>query len=158
MREVQPVLDRNCVSCHDGSPKGAAPGLKGGEPLKDWSTQLSGHWSGGGKFTTSYWELQRYVRRPGIEGDRRMFTPMDYHFSTTELGQLLRKGHHGVKLDAEAHERLAAWVDLNAPFYGTWGEIPQFSGGYGELRGEMLERDRAGGRIAPPLCADGTIP
>lgn len=138
VREVQPVLDRNCVSCHDGSERGAKPSLKGGEPLKDWSTQLSGHWGGGGKFTTSYWELQRYVRRPGIEGDRRMFTPMDYHFSTTELGQLLRKGHHGVALDAEAYERLAAWVDLNAPFYGTWGEIPQFSGGYGSLRCEMV--------------------
>lgn len=138
VREVQPVLDRNCVSCHDGSEKSAAPSLKGGEPLKDWSTQLSGHWGGGGKFTASYWELQRYVRRPGIEGDRRMFTPMDYHFSTTELGQLLRKGHHGVQLDTEAHERLAAWLDLNAPFYGTWGEIPQFGGDYGKLRCEML--------------------
>jgi formylglycine-generating enzyme required for sulfatase activity len=132
------VLDRHCVSCHDGSPAGAAPSLKGGEMLADWKTQLSGHWGGGGKFTASYWELQRFVRRPGIEGDRRMFTPMDYHFNTTELGQLLRKGHHGVVLDKESHERLAAWVDLNAPFYGTWGEIPQFSGGYGNLKCEQL--------------------
>ena len=138
VREVQPVLDRHCVSCHDGSSEGATPSLKGGEMLKDWQTQLSGHWGGGGKFTTSYWELQRFVRRPGIEGDRRMFTPMDYHFSTTELGQLLRKGHHGVALDTESHERLTAWVDLNAPFYGTWGEIPQFTGGYGNLLSSQL--------------------
>jgi formylglycine-generating enzyme required for sulfatase activity len=168
VREVQPVLDRYCVSCHDGA--GSAdfqsavspisnrqgsgiheassglqardtadcksalqggrprvpPDLRGGIMLTNWSTQLAGHWSGGGKFTTAYWELQRFVRRPGIEGDRRMFTPLDYHFSTTELGQLLAKGHHGVQLDAESWERLAAWVDLNAPFYGTWGEIPQF--------------------------------
>jgi formylglycine-generating enzyme required for sulfatase activity len=138
VREVQPVLDRNCAGCHDGSAEGAKPSLVGGVPLTNWTTQLSGHWPGGGKFTTSYWELQRYVRRPGIEGDRRMFTPMDYHFSTTELGQLLRKGHHGVALDAEALERLAAWVDLNAPFYGTWGEIPQFAEGYGHLKCEQV--------------------
>jgi len=143
VREVQPVLDRHCAGCHDGTERGAKPSLIGGEPLEGWSTQLSGHWRGGGKFTASYWELQRYVRRPGIEGDRRMFTPMDYHFSTTELGQLLRKGHHGVALDAEAHERLAAWVDLNAPFYGTWGEIPEFSGGYGNHRCEMLSKATA---------------
>jgi formylglycine-generating enzyme required for sulfatase activity len=31
-----------------------------------------------------------------------------------------------VELPLEAWERLAAWADLNAPFYGTWGEIPQF--------------------------------
>lgn len=138
VREVQPVLDRHCVPCHNGSPAGPAPPLRGGEPLTDWRTQLSGHWPGGGKFTTSYWELQRFVRRPGIEGDRRMFTPMDYHFNTTELGQLLRKGHHGVILDNEGHQRLAAWVDLNAPFHGTWGGIPAFTNGYGHLQPDQL--------------------
>jgi len=131
VREVQPVLDRHCVSCHDGSDRAAAPTLKGGETLTNWTSQLSGRWDGGGKFTTAYWELQRFVRRPGIEGDRRMFTPMNYHFSATELGQLLRKGHHGVELDAESHERLVAWHDLNAPFYGTWGEVPEATNGYG---------------------------
>ncbi|MBI5388017.1 MAG: SUMF1/EgtB/PvdO family nonheme iron enzyme [Verrucomicrobia bacterium] len=125
VREVQPVLDKYCVSCHDGS-KTNPPSFRGGEWLTDWQTQLAGHWGGGGKFTKSYFELQRFVRRPGIEGDRRMFTPLEFHFSTTELGQILRQGHHGVAQDAEAWERLAAWADLNAPFYGTWGEIPQF--------------------------------
>ncbi len=145
VREVQPVLDRHCVACHDGKPPRAkpAPGrefpdLTGGRMLSDWDSAMPGHWPGGGKFTRAYWELQRFVRRPGIEGDRRMFTPMDYHFGTTELGQLLRKGHHGVSLDAESHERLAAWADLNAPFFGTWGEIPGFTNGYGHLKGEQL--------------------
>lgn len=125
-REVQPVLDKYCVICHDGG-QTAPPNLKGGRPLTDWSSQLAGRWDGGGRFTHAYFELQRFVRRPGIEGDRRMFTPLEFHFSATELGQLLRTGHHGVALDPEGWERLAAWADLNAPFYGTWGEIPQFS-------------------------------
>ena len=125
VREVQPVLDQFCVGCHDGS-KPDRPCLKGGEALTDWSSQLAGRWVGGGKFTQSYFELQRFVRRSGIEGDRRMFTPLEFHFRTTELGQLLGAGHHGVQLDPEAWERLAAWADLNAPFYGTWGDIPQF--------------------------------
>ncbi|MCX7824543.1 MAG: SUMF1/EgtB/PvdO family nonheme iron enzyme [Verrucomicrobiae bacterium] len=129
VREVQPVLDRYCIGCHDG--RQAQPTLKGDEMINDWKSVHPGHWSGGGKFTKSYAELHRYLRRPGIEGDRRMLSPMDFHFSTTELGQMLRKGHHGVRLDAEAWERLAAWLDLNAPFYGTWGEIPQFKQGHG---------------------------
>lgn len=145
VREVQPVLDRYCVSCHDGQASDRPPShgrelpdLRGGQALSDWQTQMPGNWPGGGKFTRSYWELQRFVRRPGIEGDRRMFTPMDYHFGTTELGQLLRKGHYGVALDRSSHERLAAWADLNAPFYGTWGEIPQFTTGYGHLECQQL--------------------
>jgi formylglycine-generating enzyme required for sulfatase activity len=137
VREVQPVLDKYCVSCHDGSKLGQ-PFLKGGEMITDWNTKMAGHWGGGGKFTKSYAELHRYLRRAGIEGDRRMLSPLDFTFSTTELGQMLRKGHHGVKLDAEAWERLAAWLDLNAPFYGTWGEIPQFTAGYGPLLCEKL--------------------
>lgn len=136
VREVQPVLDKYCVGCHEEERTGhegrlasakEPPSLKGGQWLKDWSSQLAGRWVGGGKFTESYYQLQRYVRRPGIEGDRQMFPPLEYHFSTTQLGQLLAKGHHGVTLDRESHERLATWVDLNAPFYGTWGEIPPFN-------------------------------
>ncbi len=138
-REVQPVLDKYCVSCHGSTPLTAGgstaltagdgtrtnrPNFKGGIPLAGWTSQMAGHWGGGGKFTTAYWELQRYVRRPGIESDRGLFTPLEFHFSTTELGQLLRKGHHGVQLDAEAYSRLVTWADQNAPFYGRWGDVP----------------------------------
>lgn len=93
VREVQPVLDRYCISCHciqkkladtavAGGPGGPGrvfqlPNFTGGVLLTDWSTQMAGHWGGGGKFTTSYAERHRFVRRPGIEGDRRMFTPLD---------------------------------------------------------------------------------
>jgi hypothetical protein len=121
VREVQPVLDKYCVSCHNEKHK---LDLRGGRPLTGWSTQMAGRWANGGKFTQSYWELQRYVRRPGIESDRPQLTPMDFHFSVTELGQRLRGDHHGVKLDAESWDRLVTWADLNAPFFGRWSDIP----------------------------------
>jgi hypothetical protein len=123
-REVQPVLDRHCVQCHAGEPGHAEPDLKGGTMITDWSSQIAGNaGANGGKFTTSYAELHRFIRRPGIESDLRMLSPMDYHFSSTELGQMLRNGHHGVELDEESHQRISTWADLNAPFHGTWGEI-----------------------------------
>ena len=50
VREVQPVLDRYCVSCHGGE-KNEVPFFKGGVPLTNWTSQLSGRWTGGGKFT-----------------------------------------------------------------------------------------------------------
>jgi formylglycine-generating enzyme required for sulfatase activity len=123
-REVQPVIDRYCVHCHSGGDGQAEPYLKGDRMIDDWSSQISGNAKeSGGRFTASYAELHRYIRRPGIESDMRILSPMDYHFSTTGLGRMLRDGHHGVKLDRESFERVVTWSDLNAPFHGTWGEI-----------------------------------
>jgi formylglycine-generating enzyme required for sulfatase activity len=36
---------------------------------------------------------------------------------------MLEKGHHEVKLNAEAWDRIATWIDLNTPAHGTWREI-----------------------------------
>ncbi len=124
VREVQPVLDRHCTGCHAGGEDHAEPYLVGDRRIDDWSSQISGNARrDGGRFTVSYAELHRYIRRPGIESDMRILSPMDYHFSTTELGRMLREGHHGVDLDPESFERLVTWADLNAPFHGTWREI-----------------------------------
>ena len=70
----------------------------------------------------SYEALHRYVRRPGAESDYHLLPPLEYHADTSELVQLLRKGHHGVELDAEAWDRLFTWIDLNVPYHGNWGE------------------------------------
>ena len=107
-REVQPVLDRHCVGCHDGKKAG----------LPDFRRGLKG----AGNFDASYLALMPYVRRPGPESDFHVLSPMEYHVSTSELFQILRKGHHGVELDADAWSRLTTWVDLNIPCHGTWGE------------------------------------
>jgi formylglycine-generating enzyme required for sulfatase activity len=107
-REVQPVLDKSCVGCHDGGKPGRPdfrPGLKGD-----------------GNFDASYLALAPFVRRPGPESDFHVLSPMEYHVSTSELFQMLRKGHYGVVLDDEAWSRLTTWVDLNVPCHGTWGE------------------------------------
>ena len=110
-REVQPVLDRYCVSCHDvyrdrpDVPMGAAAAAYN-QP-----------------FPPSYLELRRHVRTPTMESDMHLLTPGEFHADTPELFQLLRAGHHGVNLDAESADRLATWFDLNTPGHGTWEEI-----------------------------------
>jgi formylglycine-generating enzyme required for sulfatase activity len=126
-REVQPVLDRYCAGCHrpeagERFRPDAMPDLRG-IPVKGWASSSPGN--GGadsGHFSVAYAELACYVRRPGIESDIHMLTPMEFHADTTELVQMLSKGHHGVKLDQEAWDRLVTWIDLNAPYHGTWTE------------------------------------
>jgi hypothetical protein len=38
----------------------------------------------------------------------------------SKLVQALRKGHYDVKLGREDFDRIATWVDLNAPYYPTY--------------------------------------
>jgi formylglycine-generating enzyme required for sulfatase activity len=126
-REVQPVIDEHCVSCHNGQPRADGPhicDLRGSVMLTNWSSVTPGN--GGvhaGKFSVGYDALVRYVRRPGIESDYHMLMPMEFHADTTDLVQMLKAGHEGVQLDEESWDRLVTWIDLNCPYHGTWGEI-----------------------------------
>jgi formylglycine-generating enzyme required for sulfatase activity len=85
-------------------------------------------------FTSSYVALHPYVRRPGPESDYFLQKPLEYHAGTSELVQLLEKGHYNVKLDAEAWDRLNTWIDLNVPDHGTWSEYRKIAKDYHERR------------------------
>ena len=115
-RELQPVLDRKCVGCHNGSTK-AVNAL--GEKIPNFAYNPKLGW---GRFSESYLALHPYVRRNGPEGDYHVLTPLEFHVSTSDLYQILKKGHHGVVLSPEEWDRLITWVDLNVPYYGTWTE------------------------------------
>ena len=117
LREVQPVLDKYCAGCHDGKKK---------DRINLADARLGRF--GDGNFMQnamprSYFELQMFVRRPGPEGNLHLLTPLNYHADTSELIQMLSKGHHNVKLDAEAWDRLITWIDLNAQAQGSYGEM-----------------------------------
>ena len=88
MGEVQPVLDRYCVGCHDGTTTNS-PDLRA-KKEKGW-----------GGFDPSYIALHPYVRRPGPENDYHLPMAFEWHADTSELIQMLKKGHHNVQLSAE---------------------------------------------------------
>jgi len=132
-REVQPVLDKYCLSCHAASkPEGAAltvthngktlPYLGGDVMLKGWTTKHHGRGKGG-KYTVSYFNLFRYTRHTGEESEMKLLTPLEFHADTCELIMMLEKGHHGVTPDEEAMDRLVTWIDLNTPYHGRWSTI-----------------------------------
>jgi len=108
--EVQPVLNKFCVGCHNGQPRN-------GKTIHNFTAAPD---RVAYKSDKAYMALQEYVRRPGPESDSHLTTPMEYHASTSMLIRILKKGHHNVKLDREAWERLYTWIDLNAPHRGKW--------------------------------------
>ncbi|MBT3194790.1 MAG: SUMF1/EgtB/PvdO family nonheme iron enzyme, partial [Verrucomicrobia bacterium] len=132
-REVQPVLDAYCISCHDGSREMDANGRD-----KQGRYTAANRIIGTGRSPTktfreagipdlrnpkkAYEAIHPFLRRNGPEGDYHLLTPLEFHANTSELFQMLEKGHHNVNLDAEAWDRLQTWADLNVPRVGTWSE------------------------------------
>lgn len=100
--EIQPILDRACIACHNGE---KAFDLRGGK--KD---QFG--------YGTSYLNFHPYIHRQGGEGDMVVLQPYEYHPNTSELIRLLKRGHHNVKLTEKEWRTLYNWIDYNAPDKG----------------------------------------
>lgn len=156
-REVQPVLDSHCVSCHDGQQ--AMPDLRPEEMVENqrsWpigypdrlTPEMKRDTGGRMTYTPAYDALIHYIRRPGIEDDVSLLTPGEYHADTSPLIQMLRKGHQGVQLDEEDWDRIVTWIDLNGPCHGTWGDVYPIPNNGHKRRMEL--RARYGGPPADP--------
>lgn len=97
--DVQPVLDRACIACHNNE---KAFDLRGGK--KDPKG-----------YGTSYLNLHPYVHRQGSEADMAVLQPYEYYANTSELIRLLKKGHANVQLTDNEWKALYNWIDYNAP-------------------------------------------
>ncbi len=124
--DVQPLLDRHCVRCHDGSPAGeSSSGAEGqivksppdlrGEPTDTFSRSYEAilqnqwvntiqEWNGGD------WAMRHAEAAP----------PYTYGSHRSRLIELIRNGHYGVRLDPDEAIRLVTWIDCGAPFYGSY--------------------------------------
>jgi hypothetical protein len=121
-RLIQPILDRHCVRCHDGS-AGAdkSPVVLTGE-IDGW-------------FSKSYNNLKPYLYWPSDDVTR----PGKLGADISPLAEVLVGKAHGkyVQLPDDAVRRFYLWMDLNVPFYGTYEEAD-------------LQAQRQGLAIAPP--------
>jgi hypothetical protein len=126
-REVQPVLDKHCVGCHHGGT--LLTGRDGGKVADltlrpdEVAILKSGVADPAAHFPPAYYQLMRFVRNATLESDLHMLVPYDVHADQTRLVQLLKKGHHGVNLDAEGWDRMITWIDMNIPAHGSWKDI-----------------------------------
>lgn len=98
------VVKKYCIDCHDGT-KDDRPSFADAK--------------------SAYDNIHPFVRRPGPETDMDVLPPYEYHASTSELIQMLEKGHYNVELDDEAYRLLVNWIDFNAPWRGKWGNEPE---------------------------------
>ena len=108
-RLVQPILDRQCVSCH--SPQGTSEQARSIDltPAKSWETLVNF-----GKPSVREVVRAAYTRGSSLPGDGPSFT--------TQLLPMLTKGHYDAKLDADAIDRLTLWMDLYGQKQGSFSE------------------------------------
>ncbi len=124
LTEVQPVFDKHCVTCHDyGKPAGKVLNLSGDLGLA---------------FNTSYLELRSksavrwYPDPPGSEkllvkavddGPAEALPPYAWGSHRSRLVDVIRGEHHDVKLDKQEVDRIITWIDMNAPYYGSYASV-----------------------------------
>lgn len=116
-RLMQPLLDRHCMSCHDGSEKSHLPNLAGVDQEP---------------FTISYNSLQPYVRwnEWGDKSiDNIVTRPGHMPSDLSPLVQILEDANHQaeVHLSNEEWRRLYLWLDGNAAFYGSYSKAEQLA-------------------------------
>ena len=108
--ELFPHLLASCASCHGRARSPSAPQNAPCAPQDFTATPES-----------AYRFLHPYIRRGGAESELPILNPLEFHASTSPLVQMLKKGHHGVRLGADGWRQLYTWIDLNCVFYGKWG-------------------------------------
>ncbi|MCX7818170.1 MAG: hypothetical protein N2652_03020 [Kiritimatiellae bacterium] len=108
-RDVQPVLDRHCVRCHNPEQYAGRLDLTGGRTPR---------------YRTSY---QNIVRRrliaDGRNEPRGNRPPRSIGSSASRLLQVLRAGHHNVRLDARELSVLRLWIETSATYPGTYAAL-----------------------------------
>ena len=132
-REVQPVLDAHCLCCHDGreppedlAPDRTFPDLRGDVAITDWRSDISGnvgvstvrgtvldrlHEPDATRAAARHRERHGHAAAPGF--------PRREHRVDAAPGQ----GASRSAARCRVPDRLVTWIDMNAPFHGTWAEM-----------------------------------
>jgi len=113
VRLVQPVLDRNCVSCH--SEKGALD-LSGVIESKHGWTRSYNNLAEKYGF---YFHVRNGSINTGIHGGSRTI-PGEFGAKASRLLEYTNEQHYGVRLSEADLHRLVLWLDCNSEFYGSY--------------------------------------
>lgn len=127
-KEVQPILDQKCSSCHDGKKHELSLTSKpyfAKNEKRQWTesyVNLVNHFKDRQGHTRSNHD-GKYVKYLGAQSGPQLHKANEYLGAVNSpLMKLLREGHQGVGMTTEEMEKLAAWIDLYVPYSGTYVE------------------------------------
>ena len=118
-RDIQPILDKHCVRCHDSDRREGKLTLAGDH---------------GPMFSHSYYSLtQRRQFVDGRDDPKSNLAPRSIGAAASPLMGKLRGGHYGVELDPHEVDLIRFWIEASAPYPGTYAALGSgMIGGYVE--------------------------
>lgn len=122
-RDIQPILDRHCVACHNSEKR------EGGLVLTGDRGPLYSH---------SYYNL--FTHDQIADGRNRPESnkpPRSIGATASPLmdkiGEPGRKNHHGVQLEPAERKKIRYWIEVGGPYPGTYAALGSgMIGGYSE--------------------------
>jgi hypothetical protein len=149
-RDIQPILDQLCVDCH-GYRETERGGPYAGRVL------LTG--DRGPMFSHAYFTMT--VRRLFTDNRNRAvgnLPPRSIGSSVSRILKMLDGSHHGVTATAHQRDMLRLWIEVGAPYPGTYAALGCGSiGGY--LQNRLVNTDldwpttRAGAEVIERRCS-----
>ena len=121
---MQPVLDRNCVGCHQQK---KALDLRG--VIERGFTRSYNNLAAKYGF---YFHVHNGSINTGVHGGVRTI-PGRFGARASGLLKYMDERHYGVKLSPEDFHRLTLWLDCNSEFYGAYEDT------VAQARGEVVE-------------------
>ncbi len=108
-RDIQPILDRHCVACHDYDQRAGGVILTGDH---------------GPIFSHSYYTLTaRQLFSDGRDRLRTNLPPRAVGTSASPLMKMLDGSHHDVRLTQHEQDLIRYWIESAAPYPGTYAAL-----------------------------------
>lgn len=135
--EIQPILDRHCVRCHNGSLEADSAEQESRDGSNRPAFSLLGahtvdavakrKWSNAYLWLTQGGRPNEWVNWISAQSAPPMLSPYHAGAATSRLITLLEHGHEDVTLSGEELDKLACWIDLLVPFCGDYTEANAWS-------------------------------
>lgn len=108
-RDIQPILDKNCVRCHNASDRSGGINLTGDD---------------GPVYSLSYFSLVGGLKiSDGENYWHNLQGPREIGDTASRLIKLIEEGHHKVKLENREKKMIQFWINSGAAYPGTYSGL-----------------------------------
>jgi hypothetical protein len=133
LRDIQPILDRHCLACHN-------------HDREEGRFNVSGHW--GPLYPIGYIQMSwrelfgdNRIILPYAEHSKSDFEPYEIGTGSSRLLKLIEQGHGGFRMPENEQKIIRHWLDAGANHAGTYAVNSHGTIGY-YVQGVNVRNDR----------------